>query len=207
MTPLTDYTDTYKEGGIYDDLAYGSPGPSRGLRFSKWLSPVYPRGAKVLCVGCGNGFEVVSWLKDGKDAYGTELHKIDVPILKNRIIHCLCPDLPFKDNEFDLLVCCEVLEHIEEELTEPIIEECGRVAKDCFFSLATRGDPPWNTHINIHDIGWWFEKFSKYFDIKNIQYKPQIAIPFDIDGNFKLFKFQYPDGIIMYGSKSIQKTV
>ncbi len=202
---MTDYTDIYKDGGIYDSIRYGAAGVSKGLKFSQWLSPNYPEGIKVLCVGCGCGYEVVHWLKEGKDAYGTELHNIDVPILKDRIIHCISPELPFKDDTFDLLMCCEVLEHIEEELSESFIIECGRVAKEAFFSIATKPDPPWNTHINLHDIDWWYKIFEKNFEIKNIQQNPRFSLIPKVQNThcFTLMRIAYKQGIIAHVSKNI----
>lgn len=200
------YTDRYKDDGdLYNCLNYGSPYVSKGLRFASWLVGEVNPGGKVLCVGCGEGYEVVKYLKEGFDAYGTELHSIKVPFLKNRIIKAQCPDLPFADNTFDLLSCTEVLEHIRESLTDVFLAECMRVAKQFFFSIATEKDGH-NSHINLHDISWWYKKFTDLkFKIKNIQFKPVIDVALKTNeltqGIF--MRYRYPEGVTVFADKDI----
>ena len=69
--------------------------------------------------------------------------------------------MPFKDNEFTLVFCCETLEHIPMDICEKILEESKRVAGLYYFTIATRGDEPWNSHINIHQGEWWIGKFRE----------------------------------------------
>lgn len=169
------YLERYSDGNIYDTLTYGSPYVSKGLKFAKYISSEIPKGEKILCVGCGNGYEVIEFLNNGFDAYGTELHDIDVPKLKGRIHKAVVPNLPFKDKEFFLLSCTEVLEHVPEEETDDFIRECLRVAKVCMFSIATVPDPPYNTHINIKHPTWWLLKFQELgCSVTNFQYPPVI---------------------------------
>ena len=176
-TDADNYTDRYTdEGDLYKSLSYGSPFVSKGLAFSAWLKDMILKDEKILCVGCGEGYELVKYLKDGFDAYGTELHSIKIPYLKNRIIKAQCPDLPFGNDAFDILSCTEVLEHIRQDLTDGFLTECKRVAKRFFFSIATDNDVGYNSHINLHDICWWYKKFTDLkFKIINMQFRPLIA--------------------------------
>jgi ubiquinone/menaquinone biosynthesis C-methylase UbiE len=138
------------------------------------------KGDKVLCVGCGNGFEVVTYLLADMDAYGTEVHDIDVPVLKDRIINAVCPDLPFKDNEFKLVQACEVLEHIPTELTTDFIKECLRVGEMALFTTSTIDDPPYHTHINHHPPEWWLDKlYETGCEISNFQYNPHLFLIYE----------------------------
>jgi 2-polyprenyl-3-methyl-5-hydroxy-6-metoxy-1,4-benzoquinol methylase len=148
--------------------------------------------SKVLCIGCGNGFEVIEYLNQGHDAYGTEVHPIEgVKPLEGRIINAVVPDLPFKDKEFDFLHCTEVLEHIPEETTNEFLTECKRVSGKQFFSIATRMDDEL-THINIQTPGWWLEKFEdNQFNVANFQFKPLLL---NIYGEYP-FNVHYTDGI------------
>lgn len=195
------YTDRYKDDGdLYSCLNYGSPYISKGIRFASWIMPEINFGDKVLCVGCGEGYELVKYLKEGFDAYGTELHSIKTDYLKSRVIQAQSPNLPFKDNTFELLSCTEVLEHIEESGTESFLKECLRVAKRFFFSIATEKDA-FNSHINLHDVSWWHDKFVELkFKIKNLQFKPMIDIRIATD-TFK--RFRYGEGIAVYADKDI----
>ena len=191
--------DIYKDGGIYNTLDYGAPYVSRGLRFARFVSASFTNRGKVLCVGCGNGYEIIEYLNLGWEAYGTELHTItDVPILENRIIIARVPDLPFKDKEFDLLTCTEVIEHIPEEETEDFLRECYRVSENCFFSIATRGDHPFNTHINIHHPTWWLNKIEEIFgpdELAHFQYKPIYDIQLTAGVTHRR---RFVDGVIFY---------
>ncbi len=177
---MDNYLDTYRDGGIYDDDEYGAPGISRGIRFARFMKNYTNPKSKVLCIGCGNGFEVIEYLNQGHDAYGTELHKIEnVKPLNGRIINAALPNLPFKNKEFDLLHCTEVLEHINTAETDGFLKECKRVSKRQFFSIATEMDS-YHTHINIQTPGWWLDKFKENgFNIKNFQYKPFVSNEYD----------------------------
>jgi len=198
----SDSIKTYVDGGIYNLLSYGSPGISKGVRFARYMSQFMKKGQKTVNIGCGNGYEVIQLLNDGMDAYGTEIHDIDVPVLKKRIINAIVPNLPFKDKEFDLLMCTEVIEHIPEIETEDFINECCRVADKCFFSIATRGDEPYNSHINVHGPQWWLDKLEEInFRVINFQFKPFVEIRFN---NLAHFRSGYSDGIAFYGDKNLQ---
>lgn len=174
------YLDRYQE--IYHTIAYGCPNVSRGLIQAKYMSSELKKGDKVLCVGCGNGYEVVEYLLNGMDAYGTETHPIeDVPILKDRIVNAVCPGLPFKSKEFKLVQCCEVLEHIPEEITIPFISELLDIGEKVFFTTATKDDPPFYTHINYHGPEWWIYKLDEIKGIKiiNFQYNPMTDVIYE----------------------------
>jgi ubiquinone/menaquinone biosynthesis C-methylase UbiE len=185
------YLDTYREGGIYDDPEYGSPYVSKGVKFARFNRYYLKPESKVVCIGCGNGFEVIEYLNQGHDAYGTEVHPIDVKILKGRIINAVVPNLPFKDKEFDLLHCTEVLEHVPEEETDDFLKECKRVSKHQFFSIATEKDS-FNTHININKPGWWIDKFNENeMGIENFQFKPIVS---NVYGSYH-YEVYYTEGV------------
>jgi ubiquinone/menaquinone biosynthesis C-methylase UbiE len=149
--------------------------------------------SKVLCIGCGNGFEVIEYLNRGHDAYGVEVHAIKgVKPLEGRIVNAIVPNLPFKDKQFDLLHCTEVLEHIPTETTDSFLTECKRVSKHQFFSIATEMDPH-RTHINLQPVEWWISRFYENgLNIANFQYKPIVS---NVYGNIGTHNLKYPDGI------------
>jgi len=186
------YLDRYRDGGIYDDATYGSPYISKGVKFARFMKKHLIGKKKILCIGCGNGFEVVEYLNQGHDAYGTEVHPIDnVKPLEGRIINAVVPNLPFKDKEFDLLHCTEVLEHIPTDTTDSFLNECKRVSKQQMFSIATEMDSH-KTHINLNTVNWWFDKFKENgFNISNFQFAPIVS---NIYGSY-LFDIHYTDGI------------
>jgi len=191
--------ETYYDGGIYDkDLQYGAPGVSKGLQVASWANHVIGNVKSVLSVGCGNGHDVVYWLKSGKNAFGTEMHKIDCDILKGRIINAVAPGLPFKDDEFDLVTCCEVIEHIEPKTSKDFILDCCRLAEFSVFSIATAMDS-FRTHINLKSAAEWVSLFENIVDLVSFQYKPMIH-------NFYAQEAEavhYSEGVIAIARKGI----
>lgn len=170
---MTEPIDKYREGGIYEEIEYGAPAISKGIQFARHTCQSgLTKGSKVLCIGCGCGWELLEYLNHGHDAYGTEMHNIDVPALKGRVIAAAVPNLPFKDNEFDLIHCTEVLEHIRTEETESFLKECRRVAKKALFSIADSMDT-WKTHINLQSPVWWVNEMRRAgYRVKNFQWFP-----------------------------------
>ena len=135
----------------------------------------------ILDVGCGEGF-TLNRLKEngiGKKLEGIEYLQAaidlgkktypDIKITKGNIY-----ELPYKDNEFDLVLCTEVLEHLDEP--EKALKELVRVSRkylvisvpnEPFFMLAQliRGKN-WSRFGNdIEHINHWtmfgFPKFVK----------------------------------------------
>lgn len=168
-------TDIYRDGGIYEELEYGAPGISKGIVFARSICQTFLFSkSKVLCIGCGCGYEVLEYMNYGHDAYGTEMHEIDVPALKGRIYNAVVPNLPFKDLEFDFLHCTEVLEHIAPEETNAFLVECRRVASRAMFSIADSMDS-WKTHTNLQSPVWWVTEMMRAgYKVKNFQWFPDV---------------------------------
>ncbi|OGH02248.1 MAG: hypothetical protein A2798_03950 [Candidatus Levybacteria bacterium RIFCSPHIGHO2_01_FULL_37_17] len=140
----------------------------------------------VLDVGCGEGF-TMQRMKDagiGKTREGVEYSKDAIAIAKK-----LYPDLnikqgdiynlPYKANSFELLVCTEVLEHLE--YPKKALLELVRVSKK--YVLLSVPNEPWFMLANllrgknlsrwgndIEHIQHWtsgsFEKFTKVKGVK-----------------------------------------
>ena len=99
------------------------------LKKAKNLSPT-----TVLDVGCGEGFTL---LRLKKENIGHKLSGIDNSEQAIAYANKNYPDieikkgdvykLPYKDNSFDLVLCMEVLEHLDEPLVA--LEELRRVTK------------------------------------------------------------------------------
>jgi len=150
---------------------------------------------KILTVGTGNGYEAAWFILKGNDVTLLDLYSPDVPILKGKQVTGYAQDLPFKDKEFGLYFCCEMLEHVPEEFGEAIVREAKRVAKKVFFTIATEDDPPYCTHINIHQLDYWYEMFNRVgFDFINIQYAP--SVPLVSKGGVTVA--EWGDGVLIY---------
>ncbi len=106
------------------------------------ISPV-----SVLEVGCGEGKLIRHLVNNARQApdrviaSDLSLNKIE-SVLDSRITfqEASIYELPFEDNEFDLVVCCEVLEHLEEPSRG--LSEVARVAGKGVL-VSTPREPLW----------------------------------------------------------------
>jgi SAM-dependent methyltransferase len=85
------------------------------------FSESFPSGGRILDIGCGSGRDLAQLHKQGFQPYGVDgteefvqLAQMLHPELKGRVVQGLLPDLstPF-DGEFDGVLCCAVLMHID----------------------------------------------------------------------------------------------
>ena len=103
--------------------------------YSSLISLAKPLKAEIILdVGCGEGFTMEKLLKSGvgKKIEGIEYAK-DAILLGKKLFPNLTfrqgsvYELPYKNNSFDLVVCTEVLEHLEE--SEKALKEMLRISK------------------------------------------------------------------------------
>lgn len=106
------------------------------IRFINWYRAIVIKSTlaptKVLDVGCGTGQLIRSLRSFGVDAYGVEISKdalemVD-PDIRQYVKYGDITDLPYKDNEFDLVVTYDVLEHIDKGKLQKAISEMARVS-------------------------------------------------------------------------------
>lgn len=137
---------------------------------------------KALDVGCGTGQGIKETRDAGYDVWGAD-------IAENKSLwtewgiqdYCVTAPahkLPFQDNEFDLVVCTEVMEHIPEHLVEDSLKEILRVGSDRFlFSICLEKEKcPLmgfiHTHVTIKDKVWWIDALANV-GFKTIRYDDQ----------------------------------
>ena len=90
---------------------------SLASRFSSSFAP----GGRILDIGCGSGRDLAELARRAFQPYGidgtqefVQLAQEFHPELKGRVIHGLLPDFPVPfEGEFDGVVCCAVLMHID----------------------------------------------------------------------------------------------
>lgn len=148
------------------------------------------RPDSILDVGCGEGFTLHKLQQQGigEKLEGIEYQKKAIALGKKQYPDIVIKQgsidkLPYKDNAFDLVLCTEVLEHMDNP--EKALKELVRVSKkyvllsvpnEPFFMLAQliRGKN-WSRlgndieHIN-HWTFWGFKQFvSKYLKIYSVK--------------------------------------
>lgn len=93
-------------------------------------------GNKILDLGCGMGEFSVFLALQGYDVVGVDMDEKQLKIARTlseengnvaEFIRADATKLPFRDEEFDLVICFDVFEHIEDLL--PVLRELYRVTK------------------------------------------------------------------------------
>lgn len=130
--------------------------------------------------------------KQGYEVVGLEYYIPDIKMVKERSVRADAAHMPFKDKTFDMLFSAETMEHIEPDISDDVLREMGRVAGTLFLTIATRDDPPFHSHINIHDGLWWANKFHELgFRCVNIQIPPSLLIKTENTDEV----YSWPDGV------------
>lgn len=101
---------------------------------------------KILDAGAGAGVLAKKLAERGKDVTCLDINTANVEFMRQNGLKAVLGDirkgLPFKDKEFDLAICQEVLEHIENPGTG--LSELCRVAKHVIFSLPKNYEDDWH---------------------------------------------------------------
>lgn len=186
-----------QEGGVEVGNAfdkYGSRNPIvRALmhRFHAALDDFVRRaGPRTIHeVGCGEGFWVITWQKAGLDARGSDFSSQVIDIARDnarnagvsgeRFAARSVYELERERDGADLIVCCEVLEHLERP--EDGLRALQQIAKD-YVILSVPREPIWralnlargryvgqlgNTpgHLNHWSRHGFIALVSQYFDV------------------------------------------
>jgi SAM-dependent methyltransferase len=172
----------------YDEAyATGKYIPEIGIDFWRKLMKrsKFPNAKKILDVGTGIGQVVAHLRNEGFEAYGTDIADSVRPywMMGNIVPFCrVCPahQLPYKDGEFDIVSCTEVLEHIPEEYVLPSLKEIYRVGNGDFIMTYALGKAMHKMpndfsepHVTIKSMTWWTEKMQEAgFNIIDVMINP-----------------------------------
>ncbi|MEW6618928.1 MAG: class I SAM-dependent methyltransferase [bacterium] len=127
------------------------------FRIRKLIPPSNQKEKICLDVGCGSGLFSEQIIKKGYDVIGTDYDERAIKLAKERGINTIQVDverekIPFENQTFDLIVCCEVIEHIKNP--HNMLKEIHRVLKDDGFFV-----------ITTPNIAWWYLRLKMLFGI------------------------------------------
>ncbi|MFW9877877.1 MAG: methyltransferase domain-containing protein [Candidatus Thorarchaeota archaeon] len=130
---------------------------------------------KVLDVGCGIGYGINILSTKAAEVYGVDVDKKAINYCQNNIFgkssrlkelkHYDGYHLPFKDKEFDIVTCIDVIEHVKDYDT--FIDELLRVAKDFVMFSTPRRQPKYTNPDGTPKNYWHFREWS-FEELDNI---------------------------------------
>jgi SAM-dependent methyltransferase len=141
-----------------------------------------PVSSRILDAGCGSGRNMVELARYGK-VTGIELSEVALATARERevgeVVDGSVMDMPFAEDSFDLAVCLDVIEHLEDD--RGALRELRRVVVPGGMLLVTVPAYQWlwSSHDTVHhhyrryrrstllraarEAGWWGER-STYFN-------------------------------------------
>ena len=93
----------------------------------------WPKGSKILDVGCGPGFSIDVLQKRGYDVVGIDISPKMIRIAKDKGFNVVQSDatkMPFDDESFDGLVSISLLQWLGNKELKKVARECHRVLKE-----------------------------------------------------------------------------
>ena len=128
-------------------------------------------GKSILDCGCGTGRFADIFVRSGADAMGVDISENMLSIAKRKVpgatfIKGDVFSLPFKEKEFDIVVCSQVLTHLH-KYKEPLLE-MKRIIKEDGTII-----------IDIRNILWPLRPLQilKHIILKNNEYDPHFTHP------------------------------
>jgi SAM-dependent methyltransferase len=113
-----------EQEGVWGGLA-GQPDILEKLAHFREMIPDGVR--TVLDVGCGDG-ALTNPLAEDYDVTGADLSQTALSHVRTKTVLASATDLPFADGAFDLVLCSQVLEHLEDADYRRALSELRRVA-------------------------------------------------------------------------------
>ena len=118
---------------------------------------------KILWVGCSTGQGVKYLNNRGIDCIGVEINEyaISKSKIKDKLIRASILDMPFAEEQFDCVICIDLLEHLTLEQINNALDQFKQVSSDKIIVGITPKDRPVfyvdPTHVTALDFGQWEE--------------------------------------------------
>jgi len=173
--------ESYKDGGTFTGGGVG--GCSYSVNWSSAYLDQVKEYESVLDVGCGDGSFCLQCATSGgkiQKVYGLDPASIANGHVKTHdkitYFDAWSHEIPLPEKSVDVIVTCEVLEHVPEELVYKTLQEFQRVTKyKIYGQIATRLSGEWyngyrgdgnheghvNAHLCVKKQEWWAAEFKK----------------------------------------------
>lgn len=151
----------------------------------KFLLDTYVvKKSKVLDIGCGPGENMRSFTK--YDVIGFEKSDKFVKLGKNKglkVVKGSFPNTPFKDSEFDCILCLDVFEHIEDD--KKGVYEISRVLKDSGIAIISVPTYQWlwgaqdevNHHKRRYTLGSLCSLLKEFQIVRKTYWNTALFLP------------------------------
>ncbi len=180
-----------KKGSEVFDAYYFAHGCGRPYRRDpEWLAffgsiadrivvEINPRTA--LDAGCAMGFLVEALRERGVEAYGVDISEYAISQVHPNIreycwVGSVTDPLP---QQYDLIVCIEVLEHLEPAQAEAAIANLCQYTEDILFSSSPT-DHKEATHLNVRPIEYWVGLFARHGFFRDLDFDATFITPWAV---------------------------
>lgn len=167
-------------------------------RIVKEINPM-----KTLDIGCAKGFLVEALRDRGVEAYGIDISEYAISQVRDDIRpYCRVGSATETQTEkYDLVTCIEVLEHLDKEDIVKAIDVMCSITDDIIFS-STPFDYEEETHISVHPVEYWVERFyyngfyhdldydCSYIAVQTLRFKRTVICELDFLRNYERKLFQ-----------------
>ncbi len=131
-------------------------------------------GFDIMDLGCAMGYLVKHLRRRGFETFGLDISKYAIKMSDIDVkdyVHVWDMsrvDGPYYGwNRFDLVVCLETLEHIEENMTMRCLNNINRMMRvggQALLAICVEENPGWEsdpTHINVKPREWWLPRLEE----------------------------------------------
>jgi len=118
----------------------------------------------IIDFGCGTGDILKPFEAKGLDVLGIDGSQANQTHCQLATGNFWLRDLRDKihlDRQYDLCICVEVAEHIEEKYSDTLIQNLATASALIIFTAAPPGQDEGIDHCNLKPPQWWIDKFEK----------------------------------------------
>ncbi|MFT3934289.1 MAG: methyltransferase domain-containing protein [Chitinophagaceae bacterium] len=174
-------------GRPYDDRQ--SWERSFGDMADRIIKDLHPK--TVMDVGCAYGYLVAALRDRGVEAYGIDISDYAISQVREDIKpYCKATSIltPLTQS-YDLIICIEVIEHLQPEAARNAIENLCLSSNNIIFT-STPSDFKEATHFNVQPTEYWVRLFGNYSFYRDVDYDASYIIEHAI-----MFRNNQPDKI------------